>query len=431
MLSKEESTGTLGAVPERAPVPLQGIKVLDLSRVLAGPFCTQVLADLGATVWKVEPPWGDETRGWGPPFVGGESAYFLSANRGKKSLAVDLKHEEGRQVVRALAGRADVLVENFKTGDLARYGLDYEHLAGANPRLVYVSITGFGHDGPRAMEPGYDIALQGMTGIMSVTGCPDGPPTKVGVAWIDVMTGLTAAVGVLAALRERDRSGLGQHLDLSLFDVGVMAMANLAQSYLVTGRVPRRLGNAHAQLVPYQAFEAADGWLIVAVGNDDQFRRFADTAGLAGLARDPRFATNAARVEHREELVAILAEAIRARPRGEWIRRLQAARVPVSPVYDLGEVFADPQAQARRLVWQAAHPAAGVLPMVASPFQHFSRTPAGRGAPPPLLGEHTAEVLRDVLGMEEQRIEAMEAAGIVRTALRGKGRTEPWPYARF
>ncbi|HEY8486104.1 MAG TPA: CoA transferase [Limnochordales bacterium] len=395
---------------------LEDVRVLDLSRVLAGPFCTQILADLGATVWKVEPPWGDESRTWGPPFAGGESAYFLSINRGKKSLAIDLKHPDGPGLVRRLAEQADVLVENFKAGDLARYGLDYPSLSARNPRLVYVSITGFGHTGPRSAEPGYDIALQGMTGIMSVTGQPDGPPTKVGVAWIDLMTGMMAAVGVLAALHERARSGRGQHLDLSLFDVGVMAMANLAQSYLLTGRTPARMGNAHPQLVPYQAFQAADGWFIVAVGNDEQFRRFCQAIDLPELAQDPRFRENPGRVTHREELVGRLSQHLRHQPRQHWLSRLHQARVPAAPVLDLQEVFAEPQAHARRLVWQLEHPTAGPLPVVASPLQHLSRTPARPAAPPPLLGQHTRAVLQEALGLSPQELDDLERQGVIRSA---------------
>ena len=394
--------------------PLADIQVLDLSRVLAGPFCTQMLADLGATVWKVEPPWGDESRGWGPPFVGGESAYYLAINRGKKSLAINLKDPRGQELVRRLAAAADVLVENFKAGDLARYGLDYPSLARLNPRLIYVSITGFGQTGPRSAEPGYDIALQGITGIMSVTGQPDGPPTKVGVAWIDLMTGMMAAVGILAALHERQASGRGQHLDLSLFDVGVMAMANLAQSYLLTGRVPGRVGNAHPQLAPYQAFEAADGWFIVAVGNDEQYRRFCEAIGRSDLAEDPRFGTNAGRVQHRDELAARLADVLRRGRRAHWLERLRSARVPAAPVLDLAEVFQEPQAVARRLVWEVSHPTIGQLPMVANPLQHLSATPAAPTTAPPLLGQHTREVLQSVLGLGEAELGALHAAGVIK-----------------
>ena len=392
---------------------LDGLIVLDLSRILAGPYATQMLADLGAEVWKVESPWGDDTRRWGPPFQEGESAYFLSTNRGKKSLAVNLKDPRGQQIVRRLAERADVLVENFKAGDLARYGLDYPSLAEVNPRLVYASITGFGQTGLRAAEPGYDAALQGMTGIMSVTGDPDGPPMKVGVAWIDVLTGLTAAVGILAALRERDVSGRGQHLDLALFDVGVAAMVNQAQAYLMTGVAPKRMGNAHPQIVPYQAFEASDKWFILAVGNDTQYRRLTEAIGRPDLWEDARYQTNAGRVEHRSELVAELARVFKTRSRAEWLELLRGAGVPVTPVNDVGEALADPQAEARGLLWEVAHPKLGPTPLLASPLQHMDRTPAAPAGPPPLLGQHTREVLTGALGMDEDEVRALAEEGVL------------------
>ncbi|MCX7850546.1 CoA transferase [Thermus sp.] len=391
--------------------PLAGLKVLDLSRVLAGPLCTMILADLGAEVVKVEPPWGDETRGWGPPFVAGESAYFLSVNRGKKSLALDLKAKEGQEAVRRLAAGADVLVENFKTGDLARYGLDYGSLKALNPRLVYLSLTGFGQTGPRAKEPGYDAALQGYTGIMSVTGEPHGPPMKVGVAWIDVMTGMMGAVAVLAALWERERSGLGQHVDLSLFDVGLFALVNLGESYLLTGRPPARLGNAHAQIVPYGAFPAADGWLVLAVGNDEQFARLCGALGLGELAE--RFPTNASRVEHREAVVEALSQVLRTRPRAYWLEKFQGIGVPAAPVNDLKEAFQDPQAQAREAVWTLPHPLLGSLPTLANPLRFLSRTPASPSLPPPLLGEHTEEVLLEA-GFTPEEVRALVEKGVAR-----------------
>ncbi len=393
---------------------LSQIRILDLSRVLAGPFCTQMLSDLGAEVWKVESLRGDETRHWGPPFQDGESAYFLSTNRGKKSLAVDLKDPRGAELVQRLAGQADVLVENFKCGDLARYGLDYPSLASRHPRLVYASITGFGQHGPRAAEAGYDVVLEAMTGIMSVTGQPEGPPTKVGVAWIDVLTALSTVVAILAALRERDASGQGQHIDLSLFDVGFMAMVNQAQRYLMTEVPPQRMGNAHPQIVPYQTFAAADGWFMLAVGNDGQYQRLTEAIAQPALWTDARFRTNAGRVEARGELVGRLADVFRARPRAYWVDVLGEARVPMAPVYDMGEAFRDPQAKARGVVWDVEHSRLGSTPLVASALQHMSRTPARPAGPPPLLGEHTREILRDALDLDDNRI-----AGLIRDGVLG------------
>lgn len=404
---------------------LFGLKVLDLSRVLAGPYCTQTLADLGAEVWKLEPLWGDETRAWGPPFIEpdehadwkvgpeGESAYYLSVNRGKKSVAVNLKDPHGQEIVRRLASRADVLLENYKVGDLARYELDYEALRKLNPRLVYCSITGFGQTGPRASEPGYDAALQGYTGIMSVTGEPDGPPMKVGVAWIDILTGLTATNAILAALLERERSGQGQYLDLSLFDVGLAAMANLAQSYLLTGKAPQRRGNAHAQIVPYGAFPASDGWIILAVGNDSQYQKLCETAGHPELWADERFKTNPGRVAHRDELVTKLTEITKTQPKAQWLSSLQAAGVPCAPVNDLAAAFADPQAEARCLRQEVEHPTLGAVPLVGSPLGFLSRTPARIGSHPPLLGEHTLEVLTQVVGLTEKQVRDLEEGKVV------------------
>ncbi len=393
--------------------PLEGVVVLDLSRVLAMPFCTQMLSDLGATVWKVESPWGDDTRRWGPPFVEGESSYYLSVNRGKKSVAINLKSEKGQELVRGLARKADVFVENFKTGDLARYGLGYGDLSKLNPRLVYASITGFGGTGPRAREAGYDTVVQGMTGIMSITGEPDRPPMKVGVAWIDILTGLTAAVGILAALRERETSGAGQHIDLALFDVGLMAMVNALQGYLLTHEVPQRMGNVHPTVSPVGTFRASDGWFILTAGNDGQYRRMCDAIGRPDLREDERLETNAGRLEHREELGAELAALFRSRPRDEWIRLLNGAGVPVSPVYDLAEALADPQAEARGVVWRVPHPTLGEVPLVANALRHMSRTPAEPAGPPPLLGEHTREVLSHALGLERAGLDDLEAAGAI------------------
>ena len=424
---------------------LDGLKVLDLSRILAGPFCTQMLADLGAEVWKIEPPRGDDTRSWGPPFLSkrlpppsppagdegnlaepdeyvgwklgpeGESAYYLSCNRGKKSVVVNLKDPRGQHIVQELARQADVLVENYKTGDLARYGLDYARLSQLNPGLIYLSITGYGQTGPRASEPGYDVAVQGLCGIMSVTGEPEGPPMRVPVAWIDLMTGMHGAVAVLAALQERSRSGLGQHIDLALFDVGLSAMVNLAQSYLVTGQLPERLGNAHPQIVPYGAFRAADGWFMLTIGNDEQYRRVCEAIGHPELWEDARFQSNAGRVTHRAELVPRLEAILRTRPRQEWLERFSKAGVPVTPVNNLAEALAEPQAQARGMLQQVQHPWLGTVPLLGSPLAHFSRSPAQIQSHPPLLGEHTLEVLCTTLGLCPEEVIALEAAGVVKT----------------
>ena len=402
---------------------LDGLFVLDLSRVLAGPYCTQLLADLGARVVKVESPRGDDTRGWGPPFVGRESAYFLSVNRGKESVAVDLKDPRGRDAVRRLAERADVLVENFKVGDLARYGLDYASLVDRNPGLVYASITGFGQDGPRAPEPGYDAALQALSGLMELTGEEGRPPVKLGVAWIDVLTGAHAATAVLAALVARGRSGRGAHLDIALFDVALASLVNQAQSALVTGEAPRRLGSAHPSIVPYQAFEAADGALMIAVGNDEQFRRLCGALDLPELARDARYASNADRVRARDVLVPALAERLKGRPRDTWLEALRRAGVPATPVATLPEALADPQTIARGLLVQGEHPGVGRLRMVGSPLWH-ARGPdgeplglmpeAGASPVPPRLGEHSRTVLRGDLGMSAGEIDALVSAGVVR-----------------
>lgn len=405
---------TDGVAAER-PKALAGVRVLDMSRVLAGPFATQILADLGADVIKIEHPVrGDDTRAWGPPFVGGESAYFLSVNRGKRSVAIDLKHEAGRALVRELAAKSDLLIENMKPGDMARYGLDYDSLSARNPNLIYCSITGFGQTGPMRDVPGYDFAVQAMCGIMSVTGEADGPPMKVGVAWVDILTGLYAAVAMLSALRARDTTGRGQYIDLSLWEAGVAAMANLAGAYLVSRQDPPRLGNAHAQIVPYEMFPTADGYIVLAVGNDLQFARFAAVVGRPEWADDERFRTNPARVENRHVLVPLIADALRQKTTDEWLKPLAEAQVPAAPVWNLHQVFTSELAQARGAVWSMDHRAAGRIDTVASPLQHMSETPARPTQAPPTLGQHTEEVLRDVLGLNAEQVQKLADVGAIK-----------------
>ena len=394
---------------ELRPPPLTGVRVLDLSRVLAGPWAGQLLADLGADVVKVEKPGaGDDTRAWGPPYLkdaGGrdttEATYFLCANRNKRSVAIDIATPEGQAQVRALAQQADVLLENFKVGGLQRYGLDYASLKQANPRLVYCSITGFGQTGPYAARAGYDFLIQGMGGLMSVTGQPDGEPgagpQKVGVALTDIMTGLYATIAVQAALAERATSGLGQHIDLALLDVQIACLANQASNYLAGGLVPRRMGNAHPNIVPYQAFPTADGDIILAVGNDGQFAKFCVVAGHPEWSSDERFASNAQRVANRAVLVPLLRQATVMRTSTDWIAALEAAGVPCGPINRIDEVFADPQVVARGLQIALPHALAGSVPLVANPIR-LSGSPVAYQRPPPLLGEHTEEVLAQWLG---------------------------------
>jgi crotonobetainyl-CoA:carnitine CoA-transferase CaiB-like acyl-CoA transferase len=381
------------------PGPLAGLRVLDLSRVLAGPLCTQILADLGAHVLKVERPVsGDETRAWGPPWASGpegrESAYYLSANRGKRSAVFDLKTGAGRQRVRELARGADVLVENFAPGTLEAWGLDHAALAVHNPGLVLCSITGFPSGGPEAGRPGYDFALQARTGWMAVTGEPQGAPVKAGVAVVDVLAGQYAAIGILAALRERERSGRGQRLEVSLFDAGLAGLVNVAQGALVTGVEPGRWGNAHATIVPYQAFAAADRPFVVAVGNDGQWRRLCAALGAAALASDPRLESNPGRVEHRAEVVGALAEIFGGSPAAHWLELLEAAGVPCAPVQGVLEALRDP---AYGGSWTVEGPTSGRVEGVPSPIR-LSRTPAAPAGAAPALGEHTDRVERDGWG---------------------------------
>ena len=379
--------------------PLHGLRVLDLSRVLAGPYCTMVLGDLGADVIKVEPPGGDETRAWGPPFAAGESAYYLCVNRNKRGIVVDFKTDDGQATLQELASKSDVLVENFRPGTLARYGLDYDSLRSRNPRLVYCSISGFGQTGPLRERPGYDFMIQAMGGLMSVTGDPHGKPMKVGVAAADLFAGQNAVIAILAALGARDRTGEGQYIDIALFDSQLGWLANVASNYLISGDLPKRHGNAHPNIVPYQSFAAADGWFALAVGNDKQFTRLCELLGQPEWARDDRFATNAARVIHRDTLIVLLEPLFALRRVDEWLSTLESADIPCGPINTLEEVFAEPQVSAREMLVTMEHPTIGDLSLVGSPLK-FSRTPVQYRLPPPRLGEHTEEILREVLGKD-------------------------------
>ena len=408
---------------------LQGIRILDLSRVLAGPWCTQTLADLGADVIKIERPGtGDDTRTWGPPFLKDnagaethEAAYYLGTNRNKRSVTCDISLPAGQALIRELAACCDVFVENFKVGDMARYGLDYAALKAINPRLVYCSITGFGQNGPYAERAGYDYAIQGMGGLMSVTGERDdlgGGPQKVGVAVADLMTGMYATVGILAALRHAEKTGEGQQIDMALLDTQIAMLANLGANYLVSGNVPGRAGNAHQNIVPYQVFEVApstDGnkeHLILAVGNDSQFVKFCAVAGMPELGSNHLFAKNRDRVTNRAQLVPILEAVMRTRAKSDWLTALEAAKVPCGSINNLAEVFADPQVAARGMVTPWLHPLQSNLQLVASPMK-FSLTPPRKDRPPPLLGQHTDEVLREVLQMTAERLTELKAAKVV------------------
>ncbi|MCP1619580.1 CaiB/BaiF CoA transferase family protein [Metapseudomonas otitidis] len=403
---------------------LSHIRVLDLSRVLAGPWSGQILADLGADVIKVERPGsGDDTRAWGPPFLKDESgrdtseaAYFLSANRNKQSVTIDFTQPEGQALVRKLAAESDILIENFKVGGLAAYGLDYESLKAINPRLIYCSITGFGQFGPYAKRAGYDFMIQGLGGLMSLTGRSDqeegAGPVKVGVALTDILTGLYSSVAILAALTARETTGRGQHIDMALLDVQVACLANQAMNYLTTGVPPRRLGNAHPNIVPYQDFPTADGDFILTVGNDGQFRKFCEVAGHPEWADDPRFASNKARVANRAELIPLIRQATVFKTTAEWVAALEAVGVPCGPINDLAAVFEDPQVLARGLKVELPHALAGAVAQVASPLR-LSDTPVEYRMAPPRLGEHTASVLERVLGLSAEAIERLRQEGVV------------------
>lgn len=403
---------------------LSHLRVLDLSRVLAGPWAGQILADLGADVIKVERPGsGDDTRAWGPPFLKdvrgentSEAAYYLSANRNKRSVTIDFTQPEGQRLVRELAAKSDIVIENFKVGGLAAYGLDYQSLKAVNPKLIYCSITGFGQTGPYAKRAGYDFMIQGLGGLMSLTGRPEGEegagPVKVGVALTDILTGLYSTVAILAALAHRDQTGIGQCIDMALLDVQVACLANQAMNYLTTGTPPKRLGNAHPNIVPYQDFPTADGDFILTVGNDGQFRKFAEVAGQPQWADDPRFTTNKQRVANRAELIPLIRQATVFKTTAEWVGQLEAAGVPCGPINDLAQMFQDPQVLARGLAVSLAHPLAGSVPQVASPIR-LSETPVEYRRAPPLLGEHTETVLGDVLGLDAGEVQRLRSAGVL------------------
>ena len=409
----------------QTPLPLAGLRIFDLTRILAGPTCTQILGDLGADVIKIERAGaGDDTRKWGPPFLKdkhgrdtSESAYYLAANRNKRSLSLDLSKPEGQQLARRLLAQSDVLIENFKSGDLAKYGLAYEQLKDEFPRLIYCSITGFGQTGPYAKRAGYDYLAQGMGGIMSITGQPESvpgsEPVKVGIAIADITTGLYATVSILAALRHRDATGEGQRIDLALLDTQVSWLANEGMNYLVSGRVPKRLGNAHANIVPYQVFATSDGHIILAVGNDVQFRKFCEFAGRPEIAADPRFQNNPGRLKNQDVLVPMLREVISAKSRDHWLKGLETLGVPCGPVNNIDQVFADPQVLARGMKIALEHEPAGVrLPMIGSPIKMSATPPSYRRAPP-VCGQHTDEVLSEMLGLSPAEIEQLRGRGVV------------------
>jgi formyl-CoA transferase len=400
------------------------LRVLDLTRVLAGPWATQLLADLGADVIKVERPGsGDDTRAWGPPYLKdadgrdtSEAAYYLSANRGKRSVTIDIARPEGQALVRKLAGQSDIVVENYKVGQLAKYGLDHESLAALNPRLIYCSITGFGQTGPHSDRPGYDFIIQGMGGFMSITGerddRPGGGPQKAGVAVSDLMTGMYATVAILAAVAHRERTGAGQHIDMALFDVMLAMLANMNMNYLTSGQAPGRAGNAHQNIVPYQVFDAADGYVIIAVGNDAQFAKFCEVAGRPDLANDPRYQRNADRVRNRERLIAEIETVVMKHRVAWWVQQLDQAGIPCGPINDIAQAMADPQVAARGLRVDLPHPLTGAVPMVANPIK-LSATPPVYERPPPMLGQHTADILRELAGVDPEELERLRAIGVV------------------
>jgi formyl-CoA transferase len=392
---------------------LEGLRVLDLTRILAGPLCAQMLGDMGADVIKVEPPGtGDDTRTWGPPFVNGESAYFLGVNRNKRSLTLNMAVKSGQEILARLVRSSDVLVENFKLGTLEKWGITNDWLEQNAPRVIRCSITGYGSSGPDAALPGYDFILQAESGLMSICGEPEGSPTKYGVAIVDVVTGLYACNAILAALAARERTGRGQHVEVCLYDSGIAMLINVASNYLVTGRDARRFGNGHPSIVPYTTYPTAEGLIAVAVGNDGQFARFAESAGHAEWARDPRFAKNPDRVTNRETLDGLIAQALKGGRSAAWIEKLRAAGVPCGPINSVAEALTDPHTLARDMVRTVKHPTVGDLKMVGIPFR-FGGTPGAIRRAPPLLGQHTEEVLGAELGLSAERIAQLRAEKVV------------------
>lgn len=392
---------------------LADLLVLDLSRVLAGPYATMTLADLGAEVIKVEnPSGGDDTRQWGPPWAGGESAYYLSINRNKKSITLDLKNEKGVEILRSLTRQADILIENFRVGTMKKWGLNYESLREENPGLIYCTITGYGQTGPYSHRPGYDFIIQAEGGIMSIIGEEDGPPMKVGVAIVDITAGMNAAIAILAALHEREKSGMGQYIDIALLDSQLAWLANVGSNYLVTGERPARYGNAHPNIVPYESFATSDGWIAVGVGNDRQWQSLCNLAGWDELAADERFATNALRVEHRHILIPILQEHFRAHKKEFWVQLFLEAGIPCAPINTIDQALSDPHVGAREMLVELPHPTAGSVKIVSSPLK-LSRTPTQMKSHPPLLGEHTDEVLRKFLGFTSDDLVCLREDGII------------------
>ena len=393
---------------------LNGIRVLDLSRVLAGSYCSMILGDLGADIIKVErPEIGDETRHWGPPFAApGESAYFISVNRNKRSITIDLKKNAGIEIIKALARKSDVFLENFSPGKMDDLGIGYEAIRSINPRIIYCSISGFGPDGPYKNRAGYDLSVSAFGGLMGITGEPDGPPVKVGVAITDVTTGISAQGAICAALFAREQTGTGQKIDLSLLETQVAALVNIGSSYLISGEIPKRWGTAHETIVPYQGFETKDKYIIVAVGNDQIWVRFCKILNRPELAEDPRFKTNPLRVKNRDECIAILNDLLKTRLRDEWLQLLNANSIPCAPINSMDEVFKDPQVLHRNMLVEVEHPTAGKIKMVGIPVK-YSDSDVGVRMPPPILGEHTHEILSDVLGYDSKRIENLKSEGVI------------------